>query len=381
MAWSHENCDRAGADFRGYGMGIMRFLLAISVVGTHAGFPFLVGGPRAVQVFYMISGFLISYVLLDTAKYPRVLPFYISRFLRLWPVYAVVTALTALAHLALGTGFFERLFDQPAQAQILLIVSNITLFFQDWVMFLKLDGDGFALITRLGEDPDPIWVGLLNAPAWSLGVEMSFYLIAPFILHRPKLLIGLLVASLALRGLFIAQGFGMNDPWRYRFFPTELAFFILGALAHQISARTRWGWLPSPGWDRVAVGLFVLGLIVFPLSKMLAYRVELILTVVLYGAFLIALPTLFRFQNAHRWDGVLGELSYPIYICHWFVLLLVREAWPGYQSQGFSAWGETWNVAALWLVIPLVILVAWAINETVGAGVERFRARFRHRAA
>jgi hypothetical protein len=40
----------------------------------------------------------------------------------------------------------------------------------------------------------------------------------------------LLAASLALRGVLIATGIGLGDPWTYRFFPTELALFLLGSL-------------------------------------------------------------------------------------------------------------------------------------------------------
>lgn len=358
-------------------MGIMRFLLAISVVGTHAGFPFLVGGPRAVQVFYMISGFLISYVLLETVKYPKVWPFYVSRFLRLWPVYAVIALITLGFHiLHPQTRFFEYIAAQPAHGQAFLIFTNLTLFFQEYANILVATPQGFGVLRDLYDTTTPLWPGLLVPPGWSLGVEMSFYLVAPFILHRPKLLIGLLLASLALRGVFIAQGFGMNDPWRYRFFPTELAFFILGALAHQISMR--WSqWMPNARWDAPLVGLLLIFLLLFPLGNAVLRIHDLAMTVALYGLFLVTLPLLFRFQNAHRWDVVLGELSYPIYICHWFVLIVVRTYWEGYDTQTFRAFHETWNHAALWLVIPLVILVSWGVNATVGVGVERFRARFR----
>jgi len=357
-------------------MGIMRFLLAISVVGTHAGFPFLVGGPRAVQVFYMISGFLISYVLLETVKYPKVWPFYVSRFLRLWPVYAVIALITLGFHIVFQTTFFEYLFDLPIHGQTVVILSNITLFFQDWMMFLQATPEGFSVLRDLYDDRQPLWPGLLVAPAWTLGVEMSFYLVAPFILHRPKLLIGLLLASLVLRGVFIAQGFGMNDPWRYRFFPTELAFFILGALAHQISMR--WSqWMPKARWDGPLVGLLLVFLLLFPLGNAVLRIHDLVMTAALYGVFLLSLPLLFRFQNAHRWDVILGELSYPIYICHWLVLLVVREVYSGYSLNTVRAFGDSWNLAAVWLVFPLVIAVAWGVNASVGAGVERVRARYR----
>jgi len=82
-------------------MGMLRTLLALSVVLDHLGggtTDWLVGGRLAVQLFYVISGFLISYVLTATDHY-RGAPgrFYANRALRLYPVYLAVAALTLLA--------------------------------------------------------------------------------------------------------------------------------------------------------------------------------------------------------------------------------------------------------------------------------------------
>ena len=48
--------------------------------------------------------------------------------------------------------------------------------------------------------------------AWTLGVEITFYLVAPFVLRSPRRLLALLAASLALRAVLIATGIGLSDP-------------------------------------------------------------------------------------------------------------------------------------------------------------------------
>ena len=48
-------------------------------------------------------------------------------------------------------------------------------------------------------------------------------------------MIGLLVAALALRVVLLKMVVGWSDPWSYRFFPTELALFLLGSAS--------WHWL------------------------------------------------------------------------------------------------------------------------------------------
>lgn len=87
--------------YTGYQMGTLRFLLALCVVVTHAPGSQLFGidllsGVTAVQAFYVDSGFLITLVHNTRAEYQSVSRFYISRYLRLRPAYAVVAALSLM---------------------------------------------------------------------------------------------------------------------------------------------------------------------------------------------------------------------------------------------------------------------------------------------
>ena len=75
-------------------MGTLRTLFALAVVFTHTSGHFLIGGKNAVQLFYMISGFLISYILVERKVYVDVKSFYINRYLRIFPIYAVIATLT-----------------------------------------------------------------------------------------------------------------------------------------------------------------------------------------------------------------------------------------------------------------------------------------------
>ena len=78
-------------------MGTLRTLFAISVVFAHSiGFVF-VGGQNAVRLFYMISGFLISFVLVERKSYSSIVLFYINRYLRLYPIYLSVAVLSLIA--------------------------------------------------------------------------------------------------------------------------------------------------------------------------------------------------------------------------------------------------------------------------------------------
>ncbi|NYS14850.1 acyltransferase [Achromobacter xylosoxidans] len=352
-------------------MGMLRTLLALSVVLDHLGggaTDWLVGGRLAVQLFYVISGFLISYVLTATDHY-RGAPgrFYANRALRLYPVYLAVAALTLLAYLAGGGEAFWRVYeDLPLSAELFLAVSNLVILGQDWLMFFGIEQGGLAFTGSFAHSEVPLYQGLLVPQAWTLGVEMSFYLVAPFVLHSPRRLLVLLVASLALRAALIASGIGLGDPWTYRFFPTELALFLLGSLSHQV-LLPRW-----QAWSRRVARLPELGTALLLLYALAHFSIGLPPTlrdgiaVLLFAALL---PLAFLFQSRHRLDKAIGELSYPIYICHALVILFF-----GWLLDGTQARQPAMFMA---LVVAGCIGLAALLNSLIAEPVERLRRRLR----
>jgi peptidoglycan/LPS O-acetylase OafA/YrhL len=82
-------------------MGLLRFLLAVSVILNHAGLLYgfgFVGGSTAVEAFFIISGFYITLILNE--KYIKANNSYklfiTNRFLRLYPFYWIVLILSLL---------------------------------------------------------------------------------------------------------------------------------------------------------------------------------------------------------------------------------------------------------------------------------------------
>ena len=120
-------------------------------------------------------------------------------------------------------------------------------------MFFGIEHSSLLFTGSFAHSDVPLYQGLLVPQAWTLGVEITFYLVAPFVLRSPRRLLALLAASLALRAVLIATGIGLSDPWTYRFFPAELALFLAGALSHQIllprwqALTRRWPRLPELG--------------------------------------------------------------------------------------------------------------------------------------
>ncbi|WP_338128526.1 acyltransferase [Achromobacter insuavis] len=349
---------------------MLRTLLALSVVLDHLGggtTDWLVGGRLAVQLFYVISGFLISYVLTATDHY-RGAPgrFYANRALRLYPVYLAVAALTLLAYIGGGAAFWRVYDGLPLAATLFLALSNLLILGQDWLMFFGIDQGALAFTGSFARSDVPLYQGLLVPQAWTLGVEMSFYLIAPFVLHSPRRLLVLLAASLALRAALIASGIGLSDPWTYRFFPTELALFLAGSLSHQVLLPRWQAWSRRAAWlPELGTGLLALYVLVH-FSIGLPHTLRDGLAVLLFAALL---PLAFLFQSRHRLDKIIGELSYPIYICHALVILFFGWLLDGTQLRQPAMFTA--------LVVAGCIGFAALLNSLIADPVERLRRRLR----
>jgi peptidoglycan/LPS O-acetylase OafA/YrhL len=314
----------------------LRAIAILAVVGYHAGLPFLPGGFVGVDVFFVISGFLITGLLV--AEVARTGTVSLSRFWarrarRLLPAATLVIAVTAVA----SWWLVPAIDHQPVGLDLVasaLYVANIRFAFQ--------------ATDYLTEDAAP-------SPAlhfWSLGVEEQFYVVWPLLVllvvwllvrrHRGReLLPAALGGSLALLGaasfLLSLRLTDRSQPWAFFSMPTRAWEFAVGGLL-AIGAATISRWSPAVrhlvGW----AGLAVLVGSVLLLSSETPFPGTAAVWPVLGTAAIIAAGI--RPQGADRpLRGVpglmaappmraIGRVSYSWYLWHWPVLVLAAS-WLG----------------------------------------------------
>jgi peptidoglycan/LPS O-acetylase OafA/YrhL len=285
----------------------------LAVLWYHIGLPGLTGGFAGVDMFFVISGFLITGLLLrehDTTGRIDLRHFYSRRMRRILPAELATIAVTMVAAAILVAPLEVPGIAQDGAASALSLGN---------VRFAIESADYFA-----ATDPSPF------RHLWSLGVEEQFYLVWPALLivalrlFGSRLRVAIPIVALALGSLAVA--IWLTDafaPWAFYSLPSRLWELALGgslAVAAGWLARVpRLALLPV-GWAGLA--LVALGLMTIDAATPYPGTAALLPTLgaaalIVGGAngpvgwLLTRSPTRF-----------IGRISYSLYLWHWPILVL-----------------------------------------------------------
>ena len=286
-------------------------LRAIAVLGVlvfHAGATWLPGGFVGVDVFFVISGYLITAIIARECdrgdfSYAR---FYERRIRRIYPALMVVLAATAMGAWAVMVPTDFRAFGRT-------------------LVWTPLFASNFAFMGQAGYfDPDGSVKPLLHT--WSLGVEEQFYIVFPIVLlgamrfglDRGRLLAGLVAGSLATSVVAGLLGYGDG----YFLLPIRFWELGFGALLATLPRR------PASASARSALGVAGLAAILvsmvaidesMPFPGWVALVPVLGATAVIASArgpaqrLLASAPMVF-----------VGRISYPMYLWHWPLIVFTQ---------------------------------------------------------
>ncbi len=368
-------------------MGSIRLLLALAVIAAHTGtlvgFP-LIGGPQAVQLFFIISGFYMTLILNEKYTGPGSYALFASnRALRLFPLYWTVllatVAISAIVGLSSGnwlrlSPWMEHWSHLSLGTVALLGIANVTIFGQDLIMFLAADPAGNLHFTKdFRADEPQLWTLLQVPAAWSLALELTFYAIAPFIVRRRlSLILAIIGACLAFRVVMHLK-FGLSaDPWSSRFFPFELGVFLLGTVSwHLLKRIEAKGAPPRAVLCSILIGYLLLVTLfaVIPWNNGLPFFAK---KWVMFAITALAIPYIFTLTKSWRFDAAIGELSYPIYIVHGLIITLCAGA---IATHGLKAYeGVIVALIAIAVSLLMVRLISDPIEHFRRARVTRAKA-------
>ncbi|MBN8969674.1 MAG: acyltransferase [Rhizobiales bacterium] len=342
-------------------MGLLRVFLALAVVAAHqpppTGLLRFVGGQMAVEIFFVISGFYMQMVM-ASGRYVTARDFYISRALRIFPAYWLIAGVVLLA----SPGWLDRVTQLGLGPSVLLLLSNAILLLQDTTLFLSGNGGTLSFTANVFADPLPLHWYLLVPVAWTLALELYFYMLVPLLAKRSdRFLITLIAITTIARIVTYLAGLN-SDPWTYRFFPFEIALFLCGMLAQRFHARTDWQSFPREKLSRIGW----ICLAVFCLSG--PFRASRTAIFLLAMAWTFAIPYIFELTRRSRIDRIIGELSYPVYLVHVPLLYLVMP----HLKQAFPVLGI---IPDYFVLAALSLATAFAIWWLIDRPIDHLRHR------
>lgn len=315
----------------------LRAVAVIAVVLYHFGVPGFDGGYVGVDVFFVVSGFLITSILVTERQSTGRISFrdfYARRVRRLLPISAVVLVVTALASAVwLDATRHDQLVDDIVAAALF----GANLVFAD---------QGTDYLTS-SLPPSAV------QHYWSLSVEEQFYAVWPLLVMVATVGVSFvrrrlaLVLSVVIAGSFLASAAltSRSPSWSYFGLHTRAWELAAGALLAVVAMRVRDEWRSVIGWTGIAA---------------IAVAVVTYGRVDVFPGVAAALPVLGTVAVLAAGDGSgvaralghpvlqwIGARSYSLYLWHWPILIVAESAaggdlpWHGIVAVGLVTLGAS----------------------------------------
>jgi len=312
----------------------LRAIAVMLVILAHAGIPWVAGGFVGVDVFFVLSGFLITGLLLQEYEANGRLAlgaFYLRRLRRLLPALVIVVGITMII---VGWLFAEM------DGRLILASQPFAVTWTSNFFFVLRGQDYFNELA----DKD------VFLHTWSLGVEEQFYLLWPVLLLGFVTVAKILPLRRSLM-LLVLLSFLVSVAWSYWYpisafymMPARIWQFGIGGLVYLFAIE--WRNSDAPASDHrtkfLISGLVLIFGSAFLLDDQILYPGYWALFPSLGAAFVILAGSLKQTEKissaglAHPLLVYLGDRSYSLYLWHWPIIILLGllgfEVEPGHEK-------------------------------------------------
>lgn len=304
---------------------------------------FLAAGQTGVDLFFVLSGFLITGILLNAKGTSHFLRnFYVRRALRILPLYYLLVVGYFIADWV--SGGFARSFSQT------------------WWYFPYLQNVGMTF-----------WPGKVGEPGhfWSLGVEEHFYLLWPFLVlacrerRLPLVLLGIIAGSVGCRLALLPFVGGDAIFW---FSLCRMDALALGALLAVLVRRPELASMMGRTCRWVLIFLVPALLVLYPLTSgkglFLMQTVKYLMVAIAYTSLLgvVVTPGWWSWLAHFFSNGFLrwcGKYSYAMYVFHPLLFLLIT-GWLRSHLPFANSHPDCYLAGEFTLLMTVVFLTGWA---------------------
>lgn len=337
--------------------GTYRTILALAVVLQHLiSIPML--GHYAVHGFFILSGYLMTYIMCNTYGYSfqGVKSFAVNRFLRLYPSYWGVLALSVLVITFFGES------NSLEYREFIYIPGDFT----QWLQNLSLI---FPNLFPGQISPR------LSPPTWALTIELLFYFLIAVGISKSRVatLIWFGISLVYMMGTHVM---GMEYSYRYNILFAGTLPFSLGAMIYHFYNKVRSqrlidnsGKMITVLFSAMVVNSFLSAILYkFNVSE-LAFNVSFYLNYVL-NAFIIFMLVEGKVPLVSReLDKKIGDYSYPVYLMHWQAGFAASMLIWGEPVRGFNIQG----IASLLFALVICFVFSTLIIKLIDHPIEKLR--------